>query len=115
MVEIIRDQCRRLNGIVDNVLHLARRERSQPEMIDLGAWVSEHCRRQRQYQPLVGDDQLTLKLPREKLAVLVDPSQLDQVMGNLLQNALRYGRLPDEPARIVVASIGMRAACRSLK
>lgn len=103
MVEIIRDQCRRLNGIVDNVLHLARRERSQPEMIDLGAWVEDHCQRHQQNQPLVGADQLSLKLPKEKMSVLVDPSQLDQVLGNLLQNALRYGRLPDEPARIVIA------------
>ncbi len=103
MVEIIRDQCQRLNGIVDNVLHLARRERSQPDMVDLGAWVSAHCERQQQNQPLVGSDQISLKLPREKIQVLVDPSQFDQVLGNLLQNALRYGRLPGEPARIVVA------------
>ncbi len=103
MVEIIRDQCQRLNGIVDNVLHLARRERSQPEMLNLGEWVANQWQRHQQLQPLVGDDQVTIKLPKDKISVLVDASQLEQVLANLLQNALRYGRLPQEPARIVVA------------
>ena len=103
MVEIIRDQCRRLNGIVDNVLHLARRERSQPEMIDLTRWVADHCERALRDQPLVGGDDLVVKVSREPLPVLADPSQLDQVLGNLLQNALRYGRLPGQPARVVVS------------
>ncbi len=103
MVEIIREQCQRLNGIVDNVLHLARRERSQPEMLDLARWVGEHCERALREQPLVGGDEITVKLSKEALPVLADPSQLDQVLGNLLQNALRYGRLPEQPARVVVA------------
>ncbi len=103
MVEIISDQCRRLNGIVDNVLHLARRERSQPEMHDLNEWVSDHCARARQDQPLVGGDHVTIKMSREPVPVLIDASQLDQVLGNLLQNALRYGRLPEQPARIIIA------------
>lgn len=103
MVEIIRDQCLRLNGIVDNVLHLARRERSQPETLDLGAWTQAHWDRHRQLQPLVGGDELLLKFPKEPVTVLADSSQLEQVFGNLLQNALRYGRMPGEAARVVVA------------
>src|SRR6185312_14907890 len=36
------------------------------------------------------------------VVALADPQQLQQVVWNLVQNALRYGRLPGEPARVMV-------------
>ena len=41
MIEIIRNHAGRVNEIVENILHLARRERSMPESIDLVAWAAE--------------------------------------------------------------------------
>ena len=38
----------------------------------------------------------------EPVEALADPQHLQQVIWNLVQNALRYGRLPGEPARVMV-------------
>jgi two-component system sensor histidine kinase PilS (NtrC family) len=39
---------------------------------------------------------------QQRLHAVVDPGQLHQVVWNLVQNARRYGRLPDEAARVAV-------------
>jgi len=38
------------------------------------------------------------------VAAVADPQQLQQVVWNLVQNALRYGRMPGEPARVMVVT-----------
>ena len=38
------------------------------------------------------------------VAAVADPQQLQQVVWNLVQNALRYGRMPGEPARVMVVA-----------
>lgn len=88
LVKIIDEQSRRMNVIVENVTQLARRDRINPEHIQLGKWVEEFVR---QYSE-------TIEVPREAFAqyrveeieVYVDPEQLFQVVGNLGQNSLRH-------------------------
>ena len=48
------------------------------------------------------NDQLEAHLPRTAVAAMVDRRQLQQVVTVLVHNALVYGRLPGEPARIGV-------------
>jgi two-component system sensor histidine kinase PilS (NtrC family) len=55
----------------------------------------------------IGKDQLRAISQPRQVEALADPQQLQQVVWNLVQNALRYGRMPDEPARVaVVARLG---------
>jgi two-component system sensor histidine kinase PilS (NtrC family) len=49
-------------------------------------------------------DQLRAITQSRQVEVLADPQQMQQVVWNLVQNALRYGRLPDEPARVAVVA-----------
>jgi two-component system sensor histidine kinase PilS (NtrC family) len=100
LVEIIRGQCGRMNGIVDNILLLARRERSRPERIELAAWVREWTEEFRTTNQ-IGDDRVEAVVDREPLPAMVDPGQLRQVLWNLVQNARRYGR--DEAGRATVS------------
>lgn len=99
LLQIIHQQCQRTNGIVESVLSLARRERASPEHVELNAYV----------QRFVEDYQQTLSIETDTLeaitgsrpvAALVDQRHLHQVLTVLVQNALNYGRLPGEPARI---------------
>jgi two-component system sensor histidine kinase PilS (NtrC family) len=99
LLEIIYQQTQRMNGIVENVLGLARRERAQPEHVELGEFVRHFVADYRNSHPLESD-QLDAIAPATPLAAMVDRKQLQQAVTVLVHNALVYGRLPGEPARI---------------
>lgn len=101
LVEIIMNHCGRVNGIVENVLQLSRRERSRQECVNLAQWGYGLINDFKQAQPL-GQDQLKLVVENREARALVDPSQLTQAVWNLLRNAIRYGRQPDQPADITL-------------
>ncbi|MGD9583134.1 MAG: PAS domain-containing sensor histidine kinase [Lysobacterales bacterium] len=103
LLEIIRGQCLRMNAIVENILQLSRRERSKPELVNLTRWVGEFVDEFRGVQPL-GADELRASMPEAAINVVFDADQLQQVAWNLTKNALRYGRMPDQPARISVTA-----------
>ncbi|MEO7067833.1 MAG: ATP-binding protein [Rhodanobacter sp.] len=104
MVEIINNHCIRLNEIIENILQLSRRDRSRPETLDLGRWAHAFVEEYRQGNDLGIDSLRVIANDNEAVAAVADPQQLQQVVWNLVQNALRYGRLPDEPARVTVVA-----------
>jgi two-component system sensor histidine kinase PilS (NtrC family) len=101
LLEIIRQQGTRMNGIVENVLGLARREQAKPEHVDLAELARQFVDDYRQGHPLEGDT-LGAVTPKSAVPALVDPRQLHQVLTVLVYNALTYGRMPGEPARVSV-------------
>lgn len=101
LIDIVMNHCARVNGIVENVLQLSRRERSRPECVNLSSWGYGFVNDFRQAQPL-GQDQLRLVIDQRDARALVDPSQLTQAVWNLVRNAIRYGRQPDQPADITL-------------
>jgi two-component system sensor histidine kinase PilS (NtrC family) len=103
MVEIINNHCGRVNEIVENILQLSRRERSRPESLDLSAWA-QHFVDEYKAGNDIGADQLRAITQARQVEALADPQQLQQVVWNLVQNALRYGRQPGEPARVAVVA-----------
>ena len=101
MVEIINNHCSRVNEIVENILQLSRRERSRPESLDLSVWA-QHFVDDYKAGNDIGQDQLRAVSQGRQIEALADPQQMQQVVWNLVQNALRYGRQPGEPARVSV-------------
>ena len=101
LLEIIHQQTMRMNGIVENVLGLARRERAQPEYIELVGFARRFIEEYRTNHPLEGD---TLQVKTDHVAVpaLADSKQLHQILVALVHNALTYGRMPGEPARVTL-------------
>ncbi len=103
MVEIINNHCGRVNEIIENILQLSRRERSRPESLDLNHWATRFIEEYKEAND-VGQDSLRPLLYPRPVEALADSQHLQQVVWNLVQNALRYGRLPDEPARVMVVA-----------
>ncbi len=88
---------------MQNVLGLARRERSRPEPLELGSWalhfVSEFHRGK-----IDERDELRVSAPDGPIRAMMDPQHLSQVLTVLVQNALTYGRMPSEPARVTLVA-----------
>lgn len=101
LLEIIRGQCLRMNAIVENILQLSRRQHSKQELVSLARWAEAFVEEFRTVQPL-GQDELKLGVQAQGASAMFDPDQLQQVAWNLVKNALRYGRMPNEPARVSV-------------
>jgi len=102
LLEIIHSQCQRMNGIVENILGLARRERSQPESIELTAFTRRFVEEYRQNHPLETDVMQSVNEARLQVA-MADPQHLHQVLTVLVHNALNYGREPGKPAQVTVS------------
>ncbi len=89
LVDIILGHSRRVNAIIENILQLSRRERSQPIAIELLPWL-ERFR---------DDCALSLGITREAIAIAVlpphlsvtfDPLHLHQILTNLCKNAIEH-------------------------
>lgn len=96
LLRIILEQSKRINAIIESVLHLGRRDRARPERIDLGPWLQrfmEEFQRHATCQP--GD--MLLNLEGDDLAVRFDPIQLHQIVWNLSLNGLRHAATATAP------------------
>ncbi|MGT2494219.1 histidine kinase dimerization/phospho-acceptor domain-containing protein [Cupriavidus basilensis] len=112
LLRIIHDNVRRLDQVVSDVLQMSRRPRTERSAVDLNQALLEIISRWRleMRSRSANDDpvgarrvprpaeinanavRLTVDVARP---VIFDPSQLQQVLGNLLDNAWRYcSRLP---------------------
>ncbi|HMM66267.1 MAG TPA: ATP-binding protein [Dokdonella sp.] len=103
LVEIVNNHCTRANEVIENILQLSRRERSRPESIDLNAWALSFVEEYKQSNDL-GQDHLRAITQNRQIEAMVDPQHLQQVVWNLVQNAIRYGREPGAVARVVVVA-----------
>jgi two-component system sensor histidine kinase PilS (NtrC family) len=101
LLEIVRQQGTRMNGIVENVLGMARREPAKPEHVDLVAFNRQFVDEYNSSHPIELDS-LRATSTQPRIAALVDPRQLHQALTVLVHNALTYGRMPGEPARVTV-------------
>jgi len=104
MVEIINNHCIRLNEIIENILQLSRRERSRPETLDLAHWAQSFVEEYKQGNDIGSDTLRAVANSDVEVAAVADPQQLQQVIWNLVQNALRYGRMPGQSARVLVVA-----------
>jgi two-component system sensor histidine kinase PilS (NtrC family) len=101
MVDIIGKQSRRMNEIIENILQISRREKSQAELIELEPWLEEVRQEFVGAWPghpfgLRSDD------GTENSVVLFDRSQLRQVLWTLMENAVQHLGEISEPPRLLL-------------
>lgn len=90
LVGIIQDNSRRVNGIIENVLQVSRRQPSIPERVPLQEWLVGFVDEFVADRPVV-KEQMSLTVTPAQLPVRFDPSQLHQVLWNLCENGIRHG------------------------
>ena len=88
LLQIVMDNTQRINQIVQDVMQLNRRDRVQPEWLDinsiLDAFIEEFCMTEH-----IGQDVMTLSVDAD-MEVLFDQGHLHQILWNLCRNALRF-------------------------
>lgn len=89
LTDIIQQHSQRMNGIVENILQLSRRQRAHPEEFELRPWLHDFVTT---FCTTEGIDAryITIDITPPDTHVRIDPSQLHQVMWNLCHNGLRY-------------------------
>ncbi|WP_338522610.1 ATP-binding protein [Pseudomonas batumici] len=98
LTQIIQDQSKRLNLVIENVLQLSRRRPTQPQLLDLNEWLQAFVGEWREHaRP---NQCLHLQIDDKSLQTRADPLQLAQVLNNLLENGLRYSAQLHELAQV---------------
>ncbi len=89
---VLERETRRLRRLVEDVMLLAQLEARQfsvrPELVDLGAHIRQICDG---FMAKAIDARIDLVVATETTGLLLtDPDRLDQIVGNLLENAIRH-------------------------
>lgn len=89
LTNIIHDHCRRMNGVIENVLENSRRRTPAPVRLSLLPCLEEFRARFSEAEP---DARIDITVEPADTEVRIDRSQLLQVLNNLVGNAIRYSR-----------------------
>lgn len=99
MLNIIRDQTQRLTRLVQGILNVSRIEAGRlslrQEPLDVGYVVTRVAQNTRSASPR----QIFVDLPPQPLVAWADMDRVEEVLTNLVDNALKYSP-PDSPVRL---------------
>jgi two-component system sensor histidine kinase PilS (NtrC family) len=99
LVNIIQNHAKRMNGIVENILQLSRREHSNPELVPLHTFLIEFANEFRASQVTRRLD-FEAAIDSEETLVLYDKSQLSQCLWKLLDNAVDHASKDSSMPRV---------------
>lgn len=91
LTKIMTDNAERVSTIINNILQLSRRDATHAERLSLNDWIEDFSSQFEQTFQL-RPKQLTLVAPGYAVDVRADASHLHQILWNLCENALKYGR-----------------------
>ena len=88
---IIEEHSKRVNNIIENIMGISRQERTAPVIIELTDWlesfVQEFISRNK-----LENDSIRISNGSEEILARMDPTQLHQIVWNLMENGIRYSR-----------------------
>lgn len=103
MADIILNHCDRVNEIVKSVMQISSRKAPKPEYLVLGEWLEETV--SAYLKTLNRDAEVSVDCQYKELLIEFDPENLQRILTNLLDNALRHSKLATakETVQIVVS------------
>jgi len=107
LTEIIQTHTIRVNHIIKDILQLSRRTDSRREKIYLKPWLTHYMSNFILDQNVTAETFSLLKSD-EPLCAFIDPGHLKQIMDNLCQNTLKYGKPEDGP--IILRALNFQQA-----
>jgi two-component system sensor histidine kinase KdpD len=110
LVSTILDGATRLDRLIGNLLDLSRLEAGAARP-DPDVWAVDDLIAQALDETGEAGSRIEVELPDESLATSVDSQQIERVLVNLFENALKYSP-PGEPVRVQVVRAPNRALVR---
>ena len=103
MADIIQHHCERVNDIVESVMQISRREPPKPQYLTLSNWLADYI--DSFLKAMNNPAEIVLESDYPDLLIEFDPENLERVIRNLLENALRHSRMKTgkEMARVEVS------------
>lgn len=88
LVNMIKDNCDRMNTVIKNVLSLSKKQSCCPQVLDLNKFMHQFIS---QFNPPgLPPVQIQFQHLKSQTYISIDPSQLRQMLVNLCENGLRY-------------------------
>jgi len=91
LTDIIVTQCGRVNVIIEDILRLSKRHDSNRERIELTAWLDQYLQNFTLLHQVCTEN-FRITHNQTPLYGFIDPNHLRQIMNNLCENALKYGK-----------------------
>ena len=104
LINIIQNHAKRMNGIIENILQLSRREQSRPELVPLHLFLPEFANEFDASQVNRALD-FQAALDPEEIYVLYDKSQLSQCLWKLLDNAVDHASREKAVPKVRLTSV----------
>ncbi len=89
LINIIRTHAKRIDNIIESVLQRSRPGKAERKEIQLLSWLQVFMDT---FRETITPGEVTLSLKGEDTLVMFDPTQLEQILTNLCQNAIKYAR-----------------------
>jgi two-component system sensor histidine kinase PilS (NtrC family) len=89
LTDIIRINADRVSRIVESVLSLSRREKTQPQRIELRVWLEDFAEEFTKTQELF-EGAISVQAESREVEAEMDRTHLHQVLWNLCDNAVKY-------------------------
>ncbi|MFO7603261.1 MAG: ATP-binding protein [Gammaproteobacteria bacterium] len=100
LTRIIADQSERLNTIVENIMHVSRRDESRIEVFTLYEFLQRFLKNYLAGKDNVQADDIKVSITPRDTQVRFDSSHLEQVLVNLVDNGLRHSAGSQQRPRI---------------
>ena len=88
LTDIIQTHSKRMNGVIENVLELSRRRAPEPRRMEFREWLASFSTQFNETRQTAAS--IEIEIDAAGGEVNIDPSQLTQVLTNLVANGLRY-------------------------
>jgi two-component system sensor histidine kinase PilS (NtrC family) len=92
LLRMIQVNSQRIDQTINNILQFSRRKQSSPEMINLCEWLSTFCNNHQSPHT----SKVTLSTEKTHIYGRIDPSHLQQIITNLVDNGIRHSQKEGE-------------------
>jgi len=103
MADIVEQNARRVNEVIENVLRLSRREPPRPKPIALDRWLADMAETFLAARQLPAR-QLRIDVDPAGTTVMADPTQMNQILTALCDNAISHFGGPQDKLRLRIAA-----------